>query len=619
VKAACVIVGFCLAGAVAAQPAQPVRAPHYGDVLFQHFQSRWFGALGSLMTSQQFQRLGEHEAEAELLRGGLLLDWGQHDEAAQVFEHLAAHHPTHRDRAWLGLARARWQRGLVDEAEAALAQVQAPLAGERDDERLLLQAQLHLARGRAAQAAAVLQPVVDVKTPRGATPLARHNQGLALLRAGDLAAARPVLLKLGSEATASEEQRTLRDRANLALALAERDRQPAAARAALQRVRLHGSVAGKALLADGWAAMDLNQPQAALVAWTELAGRSAADPAVLEARLALPQAYVALGARGQALLQVERLLQSLDDDARALAAARSALHDGSALAPLLQALQGYEPGQDAHIDLPGGEHAAALAPVWADHGFQQALTRWADLQWSAAELQRWAAALPAFDDMLALRRSGFEQRLPPTLRAAQDDTQGLAAQQRARDALAQQLQQAEAADDGAALATAAQLAQLQRLARMQQDLAALDAGDERDALADRVRRLHGLLAWQLADQRAQRLRDASKALRTLDQALQQAQGALAALQQAQADEPPRLDALAERIAALASRLLTTLPQVLALADEQRVGLQGLAVALLDQHQQHLAATLLQARLLHAQLQDGSVSAQAGQGDPHAQP
>jgi hypothetical protein len=61
--------------------------------------------------------------------------------------------------------------------------------------------------------------------------------------------------------------------------------------------------------------------------------------------------------------------------------------------------------------------------------------------------------------------------------------------------------------------------------------------------------------------------------------------------------------------------LTTLPQVLALADEQRVGLQGLAVALLDRHQQHLAATLLQARLLHAQLQDGSVSAQADARGP----
>lgn len=615
-KAACVIVGLCMAGAAA---AQDIRAPHFGDVLFQHFQSRWFGALGSLMTSQHFQRLGEHSAQAELLRGGLLLDWGQHDEAAVVFAQLAERHPTHRDRAWVGLARARWQRGLVDEAEAALARVQAPLAGERDDERLLLQAQIHLARGRAAQAAATLQPVVDTKTPRGATPLARHNQGLALLRAGDLAAARPVLARLGGEAAATEEQRLLRDRANLALALAERQQQPAAARAALQRVRLHGSVAGKALLADGWAAMALNQPQAALVAWTELASRSVADPAVLEARLALPQAYVALGARGQALAQVEQLLQSLDDDNRALAAARQALHDGSALAPLLQALQGYEPGQEPQLALPGGEHAAALAPVWADHGFQQALTRWADLQWSAAELQRWSAALPAFDDMLALRRSGFEQRLPPTLRAAHDDVQGLAAQQRGRDALAQQLQQAEAADDGAALATAPQLRQLQRITHMHQDLAALEPGDERDALSDRLRRVQGLLSWQLADQRPQRLRDGSKALRTLDQSLQQAHAALAALQQAQAQEPPRLDALAERIAALAPRLATTLPQVLALADEQRVDLQGLAVALLDRHQQHLAATLLQARLLHAQLQDGSLSARASQGADHAQP
>ena len=68
-----------LAAALAAGSAgaQPVLAPHHGDVLFQHFQGRWAAALGSLMTSQHFERLAPHDAEAELLRGGLLLDWGQ--------------------------------------------------------------------------------------------------------------------------------------------------------------------------------------------------------------------------------------------------------------------------------------------------------------------------------------------------------------------------------------------------------------------------------------------------------------------------------------------------------------------------------------------------------------
>ena len=619
------LLGLTLAAAAAwAQPQpQPVQAPHHGDVLFQHFQQRWVAALGSLMVSQHFDRLAPHDAEAELLRGGLLLDWGQHDEAAEVFERLAERHPPHRDRAWTMLARARWQRGLVDAAEAALARVQAPLAGERDDERVLLQAQIHLARARPAEAATVLQALVSNPKVRAAQPLARHNQAVALLQAGQIDAARAMLDRIGRDRAANEEQRLLRDRANLTLALAALRQQPAdpqAARGALQRVRLHGSTAPKALLADGWAAMQQGRPREALVPWLELAGRPATEAAVFEARLAVPQAYAGLGARSEALARTEALLQTFDAEAQALAYARQVLQDGSALAPLLDDTRAaHEPGREPALALPQGELAATLAPVWADHDFQQALTRWADLQWAAADLQRWQRALPAFDDLLALRRERFEQRLPPTLRAAQDDAAGLDTLARTHAELLQTVAQAERDDDGLALANDAELAQRQRLQRVRQDLAALEAGPETAALAERVRRVDGALTWQLAQARPDRLWGARKALRDAASGLAQARQRLQALQQAQAQEPARLAALATRTSALAQAVAALQPRVLAVADEQRLALQGLAVAVIDAHAEQLAAYRVQARLMHAQLQDGSLTALAPAGAADAQP
>ena len=47
-----------------------VKEPHYGEVLFDFYQQKYFSALGHLMTSQHFERLGQHADDAELLRGG---------------------------------------------------------------------------------------------------------------------------------------------------------------------------------------------------------------------------------------------------------------------------------------------------------------------------------------------------------------------------------------------------------------------------------------------------------------------------------------------------------------------------------------------------------------------
>lgn len=605
----------CAAARAQAEAGQPVRSLHYGDVLFQFFQERWFPAITSLMVSQHFERLAPQADDAELLRGGLLLSYGQHQEAGAIFGRLTDSPAAQRDRAWLMLARARWQRGLRPEAEAALARIQgAALTPELRDERTLLQAQLQLARGLPSAAADQLQPLVG--RPE-AGPYARFNRGVALLRSGDAAAGRAEFEALGSTAAATEERRVLRDRANLALgleALRAQDLEPA--RAALQRVRLHGTASNPALLAYGWAAMQLGRPRDALVPWLELAARDASDPAVLEARLALPQAYAELGARREAIDRYEAALQAFEAERQALAATAAALRDGSALPALVQASEAHDLGRLGRTDLPALPHAAQLAPVLAEHEFQQAWTRWRDLQWLHANLRDWQAVLGAFDDMLALRRAAYEQHLPPVLAAAHHEATGLAALQARQQVLAGALAQADAEGDGVALASDAELALLQRLRGVQAALRALDADPAVPALAERARRVAGALGWQLALAAPQRRWDQTKALAELERLLGAARLRQAALDAAQQAEPRRFEHLGARIGALAERVLHWQGPVLALAQEQGQALAAIAVAVLERQQDRLAQHIAQARFALAQLQDG---AELAQGDVHAQP
>ena len=256
------------------------------------------------MASQQFGRVAPHADEAEATRGGLLLAYGLHREAEAVFTALAERGTTAalRDKAWFHLAKIRWQRGLPAEADAALARVAGPLDAELETDRQLLAAQVRLALGDPAGAAARLQALAE---DAEGTPYARYNLGVALLEGQRRADGRNWLDRLGQMPVTTrppEERRALRDKANLTLGFdALRHGEPASARQALERVRLNGPFANPALLAFGWAALEDKAPRQALVPWQELLQRNPSDPAVLEARLAVPHALVELKADAAAV------------------------------------------------------------------------------------------------------------------------------------------------------------------------------------------------------------------------------------------------------------------------------------------------------------------------------
>lgn len=614
--AAVVLPALCAAAIAPAQAAEPaprhvVQDPHYGDALFQFFQDRYFSALTGLMVSQHFERVPHHADEAEVLRGGLLLSYGLHREAGEVFARLIERgaSPSVRDRAWFYLAKIRYQRGLLPEAQQAIAKVQGPLPGALEDERRLLVSDILLARADYAAAATALAGMADSPD---AGRYARFNLGVALIRSGDSAGGQRWLQALGVARADDEEQRSLRDKANVALGFAAlRDEQPAQARVALERVRLKSPQADKALLGFGWAAAALRQPQQALVPWTELAQRPLVDAAALEARIALPYAYAELGAYGQALQHYQDAIAAFEGESRALDDSIAAIRSGKLVEALVQRNPGEEMGWFWRLEsLPEMPHAGHLAPVLAEHRFQEAFKNYRDLRFLAANLQRWSEDIAVFGDMLGTRRQAFAQKLPQVLAASRQS--GREALEQRRDALAQELKQAEASADGVAFADAGERALIKRLADVQAVLA--KAGDEPDMAQarERARRVAGALSWQLAQHYPVRDWQARKALAAVESGLAKGAQQEAVLMLAQAQEPRRFEAFGVRIAELDQRLHALMPRVAALSGEQQQAVQAIAIEALEQQKQRLAAYTQQARFAVAQLYDRAQQAEGGE-------
>jgi hypothetical protein len=592
---------------------RPVLAPHYGDTLFHFFQDHYFSAVTGLMVSQHFERLAPHDDDGEILRGGLLLSYGMHREAGQIFAKLIERGapPSVRDRAWYFLAKIRWQRGMTAEAEEAIAKIGGKLPAPLEEDKGLLHANLLMARNDFNGAAQVLRGMADAKNPSQASYYARFNLGVAMVKGDDVAGGAALLDEVGRMPSSSEEQRSLRDRANVALGFAAlQDGKTEQARAVLERVRLQSLQANKALLGFGWAAAQAKQPDKALVPWTELAGREVSDSAVLEAKIALPYAYAELGAYGQSLEGYQTAVSQFDSEQGALAESIAAIKSGK----LVEGLNAKNPGQEMGwfwnlTELPEMPHGGHLTQVLAQHEFQESFKNYRDLLFLGRNLEQWRQSLAAYRDMLAERKAAFEARAPRTKDGAAFANDTLAELKQRRTSLAAELERVEREGDVIAFADAKQDDLLQRLASVQLAAKANERDPEVAKLADKIRLLSGVLSWQLAQDYPARLWTAQKALRDADAQLAQADGRQSQLAKAQKEEPARFAQFAKRIDALEARLNTLIPRVASLTTEQQEAVQGIAVAELARAQTRLAEYQTQARFALAQLVDRANLAQ----------
>lgn len=597
-RIACLLCASLLAATALAE-ARTVRDLHYGEVLYYFYQQKYFTAITHLGGAEHFQRFAHHGEDAELLRGGMYLSYGMHEDAARLFERVIARGapPPVRDRAWFYLAKIRYQRGYYPEAEQALARVEGRLPGELAEEHQVLAGLLHMARAEYVQAAARLQRV-----PAGSdwALYARYNLGVALIRSGARDAGVRLLDEIGRLPAAGDERRALKDKANVAVGYSFlQDELPLKAREYLERVRLHGYLANKALLGMGWAHSAVGDDRRALVPWLELHQRDAFDPAVQEALLAVPYAYGRVGAHAQSLNYYQHALAAYDRESARLAESIAAIRAGKLTENVLRNDPGDDMGWFARLQSPANTaESRYLIHLLATHEFQEAFKNYRDLRFLALNLEQNYANIGAYDDMLANRRRAYGERLPRVLK----DGRGadVPALQARRDAYARELARIEETADTMALATEKERAQQARLDRIG---AALARNSNDEQAREKHRLLHGLLMWDVSSEYRPRLWEAKKALRATDAGLAEAMARRDALVRAQRDVPQTFDGYGRRIRDTRARIEGLQAQLRRVAAEQERYLETLAANELERQRTRLVAYVTQARFAVAQIYD----------------
>ena len=602
-----------LAGAANAADKPPSSAQdlQYGEVLYHYYQDDWFNSIVRTHIAQTQERLPYHGEEAELLLGGLDLNYGLRNAADDIFQRLLSEETTDeqtRNRAWYYLAKISYQRGDAKRALRAISQVQGDMSKGTRMESAQLASLVLLRMGAYDQAIQVLK---DAKDQRVWSPYLAYNLGVAQIRSARQVDGFEYLDDIGDIRARSDEYRLLRDKANLALGYSLlKEGEPEASREALNRVRLEGPLSSKALLGAGWADAESEAFGQALVPWLELSKRDPTDPAVQEALLAVPYAMTKMNLHGRAVKHYNEAIGTLFSEQDYLDESIAAIRRGELINVLqaqdLRSGTGWLQELSFDTDNPVLRYQVTLM---AAHDFQEAVKNYRDLMKLRDNLNKWSEAIEAYDDMLDGREQRFAQH-KPAAQAALSANDRSELQQRLRR-LQERVERIEVYKDPIGLANAEETRQWKQLQHIREALERLPDDAQTQALRAKQKRLQGVLYWQLNSEFKPRLWEAKQQLVSIAELLQETALNLESLQAAERATPVGFSGFDARIVRNRARIQELLARTETAHLAQGKLIEQIAVRELEQQKERLDTYVIQARFALAQTYDSALVAGKG--------
>lgn len=521
------ILGLTAACVLTAAPctARDLRDLYFGEALYQANQGHYFEALERLDTElgqhhgldePQRDSLYFHIGEAEFSVGDFELYYRMHHRAGRAIKAVleGAVDEEVRNEAAFRLARIHFQKDQASDALSALDRIHGKVPARITDDVEFLRANVYMALGRPGDAAGVLKRLQGTQSLTG---FAEYNLGIALLQQDQKPAAVAQLDKAGTLNVSEAGPLAIRDKSNMLLGkLMLESNDFGRAQGFFDRVRLDGPYSNQALLSAGWAYVNVQNFERALVPWSMLAKREVTDASVQEAMLALPYAYSKLNVHGRAAVLYGDALKSFGEELTKVDASIKSIREGK----FLKALVRGEIQQDKRWvirlrTLPDAPETFYLMQLMASHDFQTALQNYLDLEELRAKTDGWQKSLDSFDDMIRLRRQNYEPLLPQVDAQFRElDTQ-IRFRKQQRDHLQARLQRLLIEPRPDLLATADERIVLESIRNIER--AVHDAsGPEVPALEQRLRRVKGMMTWSLHSNYAERLTEAHAHLNALN-------------------------------------------------------------------------------------------------------
>jgi hypothetical protein len=498
---------------------------YFGEALYDAFQGDWFDAISRLDTElAQHYGLDEpkrdslyyHINQAEFAVGDFELAYRMHQRAGRAITAVIegnVEEPV-RNEAIFRLARIYFQKNQPVNALYAIDRIKGAVPEKIRDDLAFLRAQILMASGRFDEAERILRDLQSAKSIEG---FSTYNLGIALIKDGKETEGRQYLDRTGRISSNDDLTLAIKDKSNLVLGskmLKEKDFE--SAKQILDRVRLKGPFSNRALLGSGWADAFQGHFERALVPWSILVTREVTDASVQEAMIAAPYAYGKLNVYSKAALMYDNALEKFGIEIDKLDSSIKSIREGY----FLKALVREELKQDADWvvklrKLPQTPETYYLLELMASHNFQESLKNYLDLEELRKKLDTWKGDLDAFEEIIGQRRAYYEPLLPDIDKEFRrlDSQMRLRLEQRER--IGQRLKNMLVVPRHDYLATSEERVIGEQIIQLEKNLTAAGSTVPKGIEA-RIKRLRGVLHWNIYTEYDQRLTDAYEHFRDLN-------------------------------------------------------------------------------------------------------
>lgn len=518
----CELIFSCLA---AAPVAPPVEELTYGTVLYAYYQDDYQTALLNTMIAEEQGRQGENPLRFQLAKGSFAFNDGMYHMAETVFAQVDPAELTELDRLRLSFHLARelyrrrdWPRLETELAKVALGKTWLGRA-KFHPEVEFMRAEVATTKGEFAAATALLQRLDEDDALRA---YGLYNLGVAQNEAGGLADAEATFSSLAQMPADNDETYDLIQRSKLAIAYLKKNQgKTAEAEAVLEALPVGGRYRDVALATYGGLAMNTENYELAARIWLTLQNQDYWNPSTATARLGFPTSLEKVASMDMALTQYRTAEQSFEARLTKLNQLSTEASDPTWVRGLLNVF--------STPNTRDGEAANIVIEQW-----QQRLGHTDWLEWLSAEdvhevlgdwrllneEKAWLDLLP--ERMATLEEVGGERRRRSAQARQVLDAEGLLDRReqvvQEMEVLREKIALVDATQPGRdktwmlALANSEERKLLEKLDRMRNTLDR--AGDVRDRARtlSRIDRIEGMVFWDIADNRSQRVRNVQKSL-----------------------------------------------------------------------------------------------------------
>lgn len=629
---------ICSLSAYAASGLKNVdlRDLYFGEVLYHAYQDLHFEALSKLDSElSQYHELDESELDplhlnigaAEFSVGDIELQYRMNQRAGKAIQAVLGSgiDLATRNQAALALARVFYRKNDAPSTIYALNLIRNEPDKSRYEEKYsldvlrgkepdnfkvdvaYLRALAYIDTAQFTEAIEILQKLRKEKSLEG---YVLYNLGIALIHAEREEEGLAVFDELGQIETNDNGILAIRDKTNLKLAYRYLDDGNAIqAQKYFERVRLGGPYSNRALLGSGWASVAQGRFDRALVPWSMLHERAETNDSVQEVLMAVPYAYGKLGAYGKSANLYDHAMDVFAQEISSLDGSIKAIRKGKFLTALLDEKSEKDKNWVVNLrDLPETPETRYLLDLMASNDFQSSYKNYRDLADLRHYIEKWLADLRVFEEMIEIRRAYQEPILPVVEEKFKKIDARMKLRLEQRNSLARKIKKMLIAPRPEYLATANERMALDRINALEEYIATHENSVSED-IVNRVKRLRGVIMWNVNTEYDQRLTDAYNHLTSLDEIIENLKLRHQSFIRTRQAATQSYEGYTIPIRQLRTRLFSAQRKLKGVMAKQGRVLETMAVNELDRRRKHLEDYQIKARFALAESYDRATKAQ----------